>query len=230
MSTTRDSLQHVAIHIVARARSQASGRFSLRITPGGFGTPEFGDTLRRVRVSSGTLLVESDAPGAASSLAVDIDGATLAELAAAAAVDLDQPLDVGHDTTAVGDPAARLTVDPDAAALLAGWFRLSHEALDRLVATLPAAATPTLPRLWPEHFDVALDAECRPGVRANFGASAGDGFHDEPYLYVGPWTSDRPGGGDYWNAPFGAVLAASDVPNAQAALAFFAEGQRRLGN
>jgi len=227
---TRASLQHVAIHVVARARSQATDRFSLRVTPGGFGTPEFGDTLRRIRVSGTTLLVEDDAPGAASAIGLAIDGSTLADLALAAAVDLDLALDVGHDTTPVGDRTARLTVDPGAAARLADWFRLSLDALDRLVGSLPTDARPTLPRLWPEHFDVALDAECRPGVRANFGASAGDGFHDEPYLYVGPWTADRPGGGDYWNAPFGAVLAASEVPDAKAALAFFIEGQRRLGN
>jgi hypothetical protein len=32
-----------------------------------------------------------------------------------------------------------------------------------------------------------------------------------PYLYVGPWTEDRPGDAAYWNAPFGAVLRATDV-------------------
>jgi hypothetical protein len=47
---------------VARARQQATGRFSLRITRGGFGTPEFGAESRRVRVAHGTLIVETDGP------------------------------------------------------------------------------------------------------------------------------------------------------------------------
>ena len=36
------------------------------------------------------------------------------------------------------------------------------------------------------------------GRRANFGASPGDEDHDEPYLYVGPWTADV--SGELWNA------------------------------
>lgn len=51
----------------------------------------------------------------------------------------------------------------------------------------------------------------RPGVRCNLGAAAGDGFSDEPYLYVGPWDALRPGSADYWNAPFGAVLGYDDL-------------------
>ena len=48
-AATRDDLQRVAVHIVARARQQATGRFGLRVTAGGFGTPEFGPDLTRVR-------------------------------------------------------------------------------------------------------------------------------------------------------------------------------------
>ena len=56
-SATRDTLQRVAVHIVARARWQGGAHsVGLRVTPGGFGTPEFGDELTRVRVS-GDLLV-----------------------------------------------------------------------------------------------------------------------------------------------------------------------------
>jgi hypothetical protein len=35
-------------------------------------------------------------------------------------------------------------------------------------------------------------------VRANYGASPGDGDHPEPYLYVGPWTAEVEG--DLWRA------------------------------
>jgi hypothetical protein len=228
LEATRASLHHLAIHVVARARSQATGRFSLRISPGGFGTPEFGDSQRRVRISGGSLIVEQDVPGAPSSVAVRLHGATLASVAAVAGVDLSLPLDVGRDTTPVGVVDAPLTVDESVALQLADWLRRSAIALDRLTLQFDTAASPTPVRVWPEHFDVALDAAARPGRRANFGGSAGDGFHAEPYLYVGPFTEDRPGGGEYWNAPFGAVIAASAVPDVDAAVDFFGEGLRRL--
>ena len=57
-------------------------------------------------------------------------------------------------------------------------------------ATLPATPTP----------------EATADDRVNLGASPGDGFHAEPYLYVGPWGPHRPGAPGFWNAPFGAVL------------------------
>ena len=50
-STTRDALQRVAVHIVARSVIQGGGRIDLRVSPGGFSTPEFGDGVR-VRVSA----------------------------------------------------------------------------------------------------------------------------------------------------------------------------------
>ena len=37
--------------------------------------------------------------------------------------------------------------------------------------------------LRPEHFDVAATED-----EVNYGVSAGDGLHDTPYAYVGPWT------------------------------------------
>src|SRR5262245_52087964 len=196
------TLHLVAVHIVARASQQAGGRFSLRITPGGFGTPEFGPDSRRVRVANGTLLVESDAPGTASITARTIDGASLRELADGAGVDLDAPLDVGHDTPDVGDPDVALALDADAATGVGTWFGVVAAALDRVVATVPASGGPTLARLWPEHFDVAIDAAARPDARVNLGGSPGDASIGEPYLYVGPWTADRPGDGAFWNAPF----------------------------
>lgn len=35
---------------------------------------------------------------------------------------------------------------------------------------------------------------------------AGDDAEPQPYAYVGPWSADRPGDPDYWNASFGSVL------------------------
>jgi hypothetical protein len=229
---TRRALQRVAVHIVARARQQATGRFSLRVAPGGFATPEFGSDARRVRVSRGLLVVESDAESRAGTVARRIAGASLRELAAVAAVDIDRALDVGHDSPEPGDPDEPIVVDLRVVDELAGWFALVAAALDRVVASVEAASSsPSLTRLWPEHFDVALDLAAKPGVRANLGGSPGDEFSSDPYLYVGPWTDDRPGEPGFWNAPFGAACLRSalnaDDP-VEAAAGFFLDGLRRL--
>ena len=226
---TRATMHRVATHIVARARVQATGRFSLRVTVGGFGTPEFGPELRRVRVNGGVLVAESDAVGKAGATATTIDGSTLRQLADVAGVDLAVALEVGHDTMPLGDPDQTLTVDAPSAQALSAWFAFVSGTLDELVAGLGPRAAPTLARLWPEHFDVAIEAVTRPAVRVNLGGSPGDGFSPEPYLYVGPWTGDRPGGGTFWNAPFGATLTAGELAgDAARAIAFFTEGCDRL--
>ena len=110
---------------------------------------------------------------------------------------------------------------------------MSAAALDRVVEALPADATPTVVQLWPEHFDVALDAAATPEIRVNLGGSPGDGFHQEPYAYVGPWTDDRPGDPAFWNAPFGAVLGhdvlVGDPDPVTRLTEFFLDGMRRLG-
>ena len=230
---TRDALQRVAVHIVARARQQATGRFGLRVTPGGFGTPEFGNDLTRVRVSGGALVRESGGTGGASSTAIPIDGASLAELADFAGVDLNAPLDVGHDTPVPGDASEALSVDAAAGQTLGAWFALAGAALDQVVAGMPAAAAPTLVQVWPEHFDAALDLAAAPDRRVNLGGSPGDGFHADPYLYVGPWSADRPGDTAFWNAPFGAVLGHAELLGEAdpigSAVAFFERGIALLG-
>lgn len=230
--STRDTLQHLAAHIIARARTEATGEISLRVTPGGFGTPMFGDARTQVRISGPWLVREVDTADASTARATALDGSTLAELAAIAQVDLDADLFVGRDTPSLGEVHARLRIDDGAAQALAAWYSVGQQALDRVVGALPASATPTTIRLWPEHFDVAIDAEAATDLRVNLGASPGDRFHDEPYAYVGPWTDDRPGDPAFWNAPFGAVLghdALVDVEDPVARLTeFFLDGMRRL--
>jgi hypothetical protein len=210
-AATREALHRVAVHVVARARRQATGRFSLRASTGGLSTPEFGSDGRRVRLSGGTIVVESDAPGNASAVARYVDGASLADLATFAGVDLAEPFDVGHDTPDLGDIDAPLSVDSEAAASLASWYADVSAALDRVVAEITPERSATLPRLWPEHFDLAIEVDARPERRVNLGGSPGDGFCPEPYLYVGPWTAHRPGEAEFWNAPFGAYRTASSL-------------------
>jgi hypothetical protein len=228
-----DSALHlVTVHIVARSRHQATGRFSLRVTPGGWGTPEFGPDQRRVRISGTSLIVESDASGSASASGHPIIGATLRELAEIASVDLRLDLDVGHDTPPMGDPDAPLLIDDDEAASLVRTYAIAACALDATITALHLRGmASTVARLWPEHFDVAIEADAAPGRRVNLGVSPGDGFHAGPYAYVGPWTADRPGDGAFWNAPFGAFMPIADG-NAQDAAsaveAFLLDGVERL--
>ena len=103
--------------------------------------------------------------------------------------------------------------------------------MDTAIASLPDPRASVV-RLWPEHFDVgvdlAVDPATRPEARVNLGAAAGDGSHQEPYLYVGPWGDERPGPSDFWNAPFGATLGFADLDAAanplHAATEFFLHG------
>ena len=203
---TRDALQRVATHVLARARFAATGRFGLRATPGGFGTPAFGDRVEVLRVAGEVLVRERD--GGASAIA--LNGATLAGLAAFAGADLGAPFDVGRDTAPIGDPEEPLAIDADAATVLADWWHLGWRALDAAIAE---AVDPMAIQLWPEHFDAGTSVAVGPreGDRCNLGVSPGDSYSDEPYLYVGPWTDDRPGDPSYWNAPFGAVLRRSEL-------------------
>ena len=223
-AAARDVLHRVAVHVLARARAGATGRFSLRVAPGGIATPDLPDG-RRVRISGDHLVVESDAPGRAAVTSTPIHGSTLAALADAAGADLSQPLDVGHDTPALGDPDAVIELDAGAAREVASCFAAAAAVLDGVLAGLPAGTEATLPRLWPEHFDVAIEVQAAPSRRVNLGVSPGDAFSVEPYLYVGPWTADRPGDPAYWNAPFGAMRTGVDVASGTA---FLVDGYRRL--
>jgi hypothetical protein len=232
-TTARHSLHRIAVHVVARARVESSGRFSLRVAPGGFATPDLAPEGRRVRVSGAHLVVESDAMNDPSARSMMIDGHSLAELAAFAGVDLTEALDVGHDTPAVGSLDEPIALDVEGAVEVTGWFGVLAAILDRVLAELPAMAGPTLPRLWPEHFDVAVEAQAHPERRVNLGGSPGDSFSEEPYLYVGPWTADRPGDAEFWNASFGASrtrgeLAADPDGLVAAGAAFLLDGYHSL--
>jgi hypothetical protein len=122
-----------------------------------------------------------------------------------------------------------LTLDAAGGDALLSWYRVGARAIDELLADL---AEPALLQLWPEHFDLAIDASTGHG-RVNLGTSPGDDAHPTPYLYVGPWEAARPGDPDYWNASFGAVLDAADLDTTgdrgAGALAFFRRGLELLG-
>ncbi|MFR9801330.1 hypothetical protein ACL02T_03385 [Pseudonocardia sp. RS010] len=131
---------------------------------------------------------------------------TCRQLADAAGVQVGPPEGVYADGAGVG-PDEAFVVDPAAAADLADWFARGDAALRRFGD----------PVLWPEHFDLGVTVD-----RINYGISPGDAAHPAPYAYVGPW---EPRTGPFWNARFGALRAASELPDAEALAAFLAAGR-----
>ena len=239
-SVQRDELRRIATHVVAHAQQQVTGHFALMALPGGFGTPQFGDDRQRVRVAGGSLFVETargrrDDEETATTTVHPLAGSSISSLCAACGIEPDPELWVGGDTPPLGDPDRSIDLDPRSADVLGDWYSLGNQAMDAAIASLPNPQASVV-RLWPEHFDlgvdVAVDTTGKPGVRTNLGAAAGDGFHEPPYLYVGPWGAERPGASAFWNAPFGAVLGfdevvASDDPQ-RTATEFFRTGIAHL--
>ena len=125
-----------------------------------------------------------------------------------------------------GPVSGALSVDPEAAARLADWYALGAHVLAAF-----ADASASEARLWPEHFDLAIEMGEEPS-RANYGFSPGDADHPEPYAYVGPWTAAV--SGELWNARgfrgaelgYAELLAAPD-PRA-VALEFFTSRKEAL--
>lgn len=204
---TRSALHVLAAHVLGRRRHEVTGRFGLRATPGGFGTPAFGDPLEVVRISGSALVHEVGTESAA----VAISGSSLRRLAEFAGTDLDHPFSAGTDTPAVGDPDVPIELEDTTVAFLADWYALGWVVMDRVLDALADDAAPATIQLWPEHFDAGTSVGVPGGGRMNLGFSPGDALQSQPYAYVGPWGPERPGDPAYWNAPFGAVLAASDI-------------------
>jgi hypothetical protein len=174
-----------------------------------------GPNRERVRLAGGSLLIErvsgADIQTVTATTQVEtVAGNTLEYLAAAIGFNPDADFWVGDDTPPTRDTSEPITLDSVATEILGDWYLLGQRAMDDAMASLPDAEA-SVGRLWPEHFDYGIDFAAKPGVRCNLGASAGDGFHAEPYMYLGPWDAARPGPADYWNAPFGAVLSFGEL-------------------
>ena len=226
----RASLQQITAHVLASRLHDATGRFGLRPTPGGWGTPQHSQQRERLRIS-GELLVREQA-GPSNTDTMSLNGSTMADLAAFAGVDLSAEFSVGHDTPELDGVDTALYVSHEAVLRIASWFSLAGQAIDQTVAAHGGAS---MAQVWPEHFDIGIDVAFGPGEtdRVNLGASPGDNLHQDPYLYVGPWTAARPGNDStYWNAPFGAVLGEAtltlDTDMAGRAVHFFETGMALL--
>jgi len=197
----------VAAHILGRRRYAVSGHFGLRAGPDGIVTPAFGAEPEVLRIA-GTGLVREVGGGAAT---VSMEGATLAELAAFAGADLTTAFSPGDDAPPVGDVDTSLHFDADETAAIVEWFDLGWRVLDTVVCGLEGAQDVATIQLWPEHFDAGTTVTLASGQKADLGFSPGDGYSDEPYVYLGPWDAQRPGDPAFWNAPFGAAKQRSQV-------------------
>ncbi|MEM7321511.1 MAG: hypothetical protein AAF531_00375 [Actinomycetota bacterium] len=212
LTATRLALHRLGVYVIAPARHAANGKFGLRYTLGGFGTPFFADTAgadNQIRVA-GTNLVHQQAEqvrvspittlqAAADFLGTTIDTETAAE----------------HDSPEAGDPDEALTVTEEASRFLGDWFGMAFAALE-VVRADDASVDPSRPQLWPGHFDPAIEVGDE-DHRGSYGASPGDHSIDEPYLYLSIWYPDRIGvdaADPAWNAPSftGAILKLSDFP------------------
>jgi hypothetical protein len=198
---TRDAIHALAEHVLAATRYRATKHIGLRPTPGGVGTPPFGDDeIARVE---GVELVHERAG--------DVHRAPITTLGAAAeffGVPLGAP--PGYTAATPGVPGAPLTVDAAAAAALAEWYAFADDRLAELRRRNEAQES-TGAQLWPEHFDLAIELGSEAaGTRAGYGASPGDDAIPEPYLYVGPWDAGRRTG-RFGRCPFGAALTYSEL-------------------
>jgi hypothetical protein len=182
---TREALHRLAEQVIKPAREQTSGEWTLTETPGGFGTPVFGDDCQ-VRVEGDELIVRERGE----------ERRTPIETLAGAAEAIGPGL-LPHGLAGLDEDP--LGIDPAASAALAAAYALGREALDLIRGAAGPGDEPTEPTLWPEHFDLAIEIGSEPpGRRANYGLSPGDADHPEPYFYVGPWAAVDPG--PVWNA------------------------------
>jgi hypothetical protein len=180
-ATTRDALHRLAVYVISPAQRLANGEIILTATPGGFGTAMMPDGQIRVE---GTDLV-AERSGATRRTPIT----TLNEMAAFVGIEPDVAQQDEFDVPPAGDLDGMLAVGAEAAANLADWYRFTTDLLDGLRAAAAPADDATPVRLWPEHFDVAIDLGAQDrGHRGTFGGSPGDRTIGTPYLYVSPWA------------------------------------------
>lgn len=224
----RNDLHRLATYVVAPARHQANGKFGLRWTLGGFGTPFFGDDTQ-VRIDGERIVVQRGEQAVAAPIT------TLEAAAELIGSSIDTEVATEHDSPPIGPVDVPLAVDPEVVRFLDAWWGMGTAALE-LVRADSATVNPSRVQLWPGHFDPAIEVgdEDR---RGSYGASPGDASSDEPYLYVALWWPDRlslDNDDGFWNAeaytgarlPF-SELAGSDDPRSTAA-GFFRTARDRL--
>lgn len=200
LASTRRALHGIAESVLAGPQHRRSGELALRQSPGGFATTAEPD----LRVEERVLVV-------AGTHRIPLVG-TLGALAHAADVEFGPAADLYPDHADI-DPADEIVLDETSLKMIIDWFALGAAALATFAPDQPA-------RLWPEHFDLAIDLDA-----VTYGVSPGDEAHPEPYAYISGQT-DHPH--EFWNASFGSVRSAADLESPELLDAFWREGQRRL--
>ena len=213
---TRTALHTISAHVLAHRRFAVSGRFGLRAGPGGIATPSFGVAPETIRISENALVREVGG----TSTYVPLQGSTLKELADFVDVDLDEPFSCGAATPPLGPVGEPFEIVSAAATQIADWFALAWLVLDRILVSLPGQSEFATIQLWPEHFDAATTVTLPSAEPVNLGFSPGDSLENEPYVYVGPWSTQRPGDPGFWNVPFGAMRRQSEVRTSPDAVEF----------
>ena len=174
---TRDALHRLAVYVISPAQRLVNGEIIMRATPGGFST--FPVDGRVIGVDGAELVVD----GARQPIG------SLNEAARIVGIEPDVGQEARFDVPPHGDLDAPLAVDPEAARALGEWFAFATAVLEAIRADAAAGDDASIVRIWPEHFDAAIDTgDQAAGRRATYGASPGDGHHAEPYLYASPWA------------------------------------------
>jgi hypothetical protein len=187
---------------MAGPQRRAGGRFTLRVTPGGFATTG----APALRLDGTDLVVDEDRR-------VAVTG-TFSELADALGVDFGAPPDAYPDGSQAG-PDDDTSLDAAAARVIANWYLMAD-------AALRVMAPRQTPILWPEHFDVAILLD-----DTSYGASPGDAFEAGPYAYV---SSANHGSSDFWNAPFGAIRGHAQMRSIDDLVAFWSAARGLLAS
>jgi hypothetical protein len=217
---TMAALHRLAVYVVSPAQRLTNGEIIMQSTHGGFSTFTYDGHV--TRVVDDRLVID----GAAHPLT------TLRAAAAALGIEPDVGQEEQFDVPPHGDLDEPLQIDLASAAVLADWFEFTTEALEGLRAEAGPGDDVTIVRIWPEHFDAAIDmGDNGAGRRATYGGSPGDRHHAEPYLYASPWAGridsffDDPG---FKGAtlPYSDLLASADP--AAAAAEFLDEARDRV--
>jgi hypothetical protein len=217
---TRDALHRLAVYVISPAQRLANGEIVLQATPGGFSTFPFDG--RVVGVDGADLVVD----GARHPIG------SLNEAARLVGTEPDVAQQDEFDVPPHGDLDAPLAVDAAAARALGEWYAFATGVLEALRESAGTADDATIVRIWPEHFDAAIDlGDQAAGRRGTYGASPGDRHHPEPYLYASPWAGridpffDEP---SFNGAARTRTTLAAAADSHAAALGFLAEARDRV--
>ena len=220
-ATTRDALHRLAVYVISPAQRLVNGEIIMRPSPGGFSTFEFGDA-RTVGVRLDRLVIDG----------VEHPITSLRAAAALVGIEPDVGQQEQFDVPPHGDLDELLPVEPGAASALGDWYAFANEVLEALRTDAAAEDDATIVRIWPEHFDAAIDlGDGDRKRRATYGASPGDRHYDEPYLYASPWAGRIDG---FFEDPTfkGAALRRSQLEGAtdpvRAAVEFLQEARMRV--